>query len=101
MTPTPFSGYSITKSGKCFSHKRNIWLSPDFDYVTGRYSYQLHINGKKKRITIARLNLMSHKPVRNMAKLEADHISGNKENDRLYNLQWLTPSQNCKKRWKR
>lgn len=52
-------------------------------------------NGKTKYIGFHRLLLMSYKPNKNYKKLHAAHKDGDSLNNRLSNLYWATPKQNC------
>lgn len=55
------------------------------------------INGKYKSKFVHRLVLMTFNPVDDMEKLQVDHIDGNKENNRLDNLEWVTNSENTRR----
>lgn len=44
--------------------------------------------------TIHRLVMMAFKPRPDAAELDVSHIDGNKENNRLWNLEWATRKQN-------
>lgn len=50
--------------------------------------------GGTTSIQYHRLLMMLFKPTENMEKLQINHIDGNKENNALNNLQWVTPQEN-------
>lgn len=50
--------------------------------------------GGTTSIQYHRLLMMLFKPTENMEKLQINHIDGNKENNTLNNLQWVTPQEN-------
>ena len=67
-----------------------------------RYGYcelSLHKNGKEKRFKVHRLVAEAFIPNPNNLP-EVNHIDGNKENNHILNLEWVTPSENQKHRHK-
>lgn len=50
--------------------------------------------GGTTSIQYHRLLMMLFKPTENMEKLQINHIDGNKENNALNNLQWVTTQEN-------
>ena len=86
--------YGITENGMVWSYKSNKFLKPKVN----RGGYEeviLYINNKRKTVSIHRLvgivylyNL-NNKP-------HINHIDGNKSNNDVSNLEWVTPSENMK-----
>ena len=52
------------------------------------------IDGKKIGCKIARLVLLHFRFVENCHYLEVDHLDGNKDNNCLWNLEWVSPQEN-------
>lgn len=88
-----YEDYLIYDDGLVFSEKRNIFLKPRIN----RNGYEMVIlykNGKKKFFNIHRLVALHYLP-----KIEGkdivDHIDGNKLNNNVNNLRWVTNQENC------
>lgn len=52
------------------------------------------INGEQKTKSVHRLVLITFNPIPNMNDMEVDHIDENRLNNKLSNLQWVTPGMN-------
>ena len=76
--------FRIDKTGKLLS----IRLVRGYPKVTFK------INGISKDYYVHRLELETFKPVDNMENLDVNHIDENKENNNLFNLEWLTHKDN-------
>lgn len=87
--------YAVTSCGKVWSYRTNKFLKPR---TTKRgYSEVCLVNnvGIKKSHYVHRLVLETYKPVKNMEKLEVNHIKEfEKTNNCLNNLEWLTHKEN-------
>lgn len=83
--------YDIYDDGRCFSHKTNRFLKPQ---LTNKYpTYNLTINGKKKKTNIHRMvaEMFIPKPE---GKNIVNHIDGDTHNFNKNNLEWVNYSEN-------
>ena len=51
-------------------------------------------SGGTTYLQLHRIYMMAFKPIENMEKLQVNHIDGNKQNNCLSNLEWVTPKEN-------
>ena len=94
MKDIGFSRYCITKSGEVYSLFSNRYMSQNKShngYVTVNI---VSDNGKSFTKKIHRLVLQVFKPIENDKDMQVNHIDGNKENNNLSNLEWLTYEEN-------
>ena len=63
---------------------------------------RIAISSNKRLITkkVHREILKAFNPIENMDKLECDHLSGDKSDNSLANLEWVTKSENIKRSFK-
>lgn len=88
--------YAATSDGQIWSYKRKIFLRPTMR--KGYWAVSLRKDGKGKTYYIHRLVGLAFIP--NPQNLETiDHIDGNKLNNDVSNLQWLSRTNNIKKYW--
>ena len=99
-----FPNYRINKQGQVFSnykYKTNIpcdtWreVKPVLDKGVGYYLVTLSNQGKKSNKHIHRL-LATHFIPNPLNKKQVNHIDGNKQNNDLNNLEWVTPQENAR-----
>ena len=87
-----FSNYSITENGIITNIKtmciKKHWLGKN-----GYYYVDLQQNGIKQKIAIHRL-LAIHFIPNSSNREQVNHIDGNKLNNQLSNLEWVTRSEN-------
>ena len=89
--------YEITRDGRIISHKKVTpkELKPYLDR-DGYKRVTLILNGKSKHYSVHRLVATTYL-INEGNKPEVNHIDGNKLNNDLSNLEWVTRSENTKK----
>lgn len=85
--------YYITEDAKLFNEKTQKWLKGQVS-KNGYLTYNISIEGVKKRLYAHRMLMETYKPHPNSKNLEVNHINGKKLDNILSNLEWLTPQQN-------
>lgn len=88
--------YYITEDGKCYNSKTNKYLKGQENYKNHYLSYNITLpDGSKKRIYAHRLVAQSYldQPL-DKKKNQINHIDGNKLNNNVNNLEWVTPQEN-------
>lgn len=89
----PFTEYIITDSGKIYSKKTNIYLTPS----VGRnhdLTVDLYKNGEKSKQTVH--GLVAKLFLKQVSgKICINHRDGNKENNTVENLEWVSTPQEC------
>ena len=93
--------YLISDFGRCLNIKRNEFLKGTIG-SNGRRIIAIEFNGKCYRKTVARWMALSflNLPYGNdPSKFQADHIDEDRTNDRLDNIQWITPTDNINKHY--
>ncbi len=68
-------------------------LSPQKDGA-GYYHYRLSINNLTKLVKAHRLVMLTFRPIDNHAEMTVNHIDGNKLNNSIENLEWVTNAEN-------
>lgn len=90
------TAYYITKDGKCYNSNTDKYLKGQVNYKNGYLSYNITLpNGKKKRCYAHRLVAIAFLD-RFEGKNEVNHIDGNKLNNCIDNLEWVSSSENKK-----
>lgn len=92
--------YEISNYGRIFSHLKcptrpnGGIMSPS---VNGKGYRQINLKGhhtNKICCKIHRLVMLHFNYVQGCQYLEVDHIDGNKDNNSIWNLEWVTPQEN-------
>lgn len=85
--------YYITEDARLFNEKTKNWLKGQVS-KNGYLTYNISINGEKKRLYAHRMLMETYKPILNSKDLEVNHKNGEKLQNTLDNLEWLTPYEN-------
>ena len=88
-----FNYYAIS-SGVIYSETSNKILAPQLDKDGYEKVQLLSTDNKRHRYSIHRLILENFNPVIGMECLQVNHIDGNKRNNALSNLEWVTCIEN-------
>lgn len=83
--------YAASTDGRIYSIRRQQWLKP---YVAGSDYLYVDLCGKNKRVHRLIAETYLDNP---MGYATVDHINGDKMDNRVENLQWLTLSENVRK----
>ena len=90
--------YYITSFGRIINkHGKMLALHIDRN---GYSTYYLSIKNKPVFVQLHRLVLENFNPISNMNNLFVNHKDGNKSNNNLENLEWVTRSENTKHSFK-
>ena len=87
--------YYITEDGKCYNSKTNNWLKGQENKENGYLSYTITLpDGKKKRLYAHRLVAIAFIKNTDKTKNQINHKDGNKLNNHVDNLEWITSKEN-------
>lgn len=85
--------YFITSDGKCWSNKTKVFMKGQISN-SGYLNYNLTLpDGSKRRLYAHRLVAEYYIPNPGK-KSQVNHKDGNKNNNSVSNLEWVTPSEN-------
>jgi len=85
--------YLISNYGNVYSKYSNRLLRPSID-KDGYLYCGLYINNHSYNFRIGRLVLMTFKPIENPENFQANHLDGNKFDNSIWNLEWVTQIEN-------
>jgi hypothetical protein len=89
-----YNDYTLYEDGRLYSYKKNKFLKWVKE-SNGYFGIRLYQNGKAIPLLQHRILAQSFIP-NTENKREVNHINGLKQDNRLCNLQWVTPSENLK-----
>lgn len=93
-----FPGYSATSNGQIIEDKTGKALTQS----TNSSGYKIvRLEGIRERHLVSRLVLTAFIGPRPTKVHQADHLNGIKTDNRLENLEWVTPKENMRRREKR
>lgn len=84
--------YFITTTGLLFNTKTKNWLKGQIN-KNGYKTYNISIDGEKKRLYAHRMVAETYLP-KIKGKTEVNHKDGDKLNNDISNLEWVTSSEN-------
>ena len=86
--------YYIYDNGKVWSERSQKFLSAQLDKNGYEKVQMISKDGKRHRYSIHRLVMESFCPIKHMDAYQVNHIDGNKRNNSLQNLEWVTCKEN-------
>lgn len=86
--------YYVREDGTVYSAATNKILCPQLDKDGYQKVQMMSTDGKRHRYSVHRLVLENFNPVEGMKNLQVNHIDGNKQNNALSNLEWVTCEEN-------
>lgn len=90
------TSYFITEDGKCYNSITNKYLKGQENYKNHYFSYNLTMpDGSKKRCYAHRLVATAYLTPQTAQHTQINHKDGNKLNNCIDNLEWVTPQENA------
>lgn len=86
--------YYVRDNGTIYSAKSNKVLSSQLDKDGYEKVQMMSDDGKRHRYSVHRLILENFNPIEGMENLQVNHIDGDKRNNKLENLEWVTCQEN-------
>lgn len=86
--------YYAREDGTIWSETSSKILTPQLDKNGYEKVQMISTDGKRHRYSVHRLILENFQPIDNMENMQVNHIDGNKRNNKLENLEWVTCQEN-------
>lgn len=89
------TSYYITEDGKCYNNNTGKYLKGQLNNKNGYFYYYLTLpDGTKTRQSAHRLVAKAYLSTPQKGQTEVNHIDGNKLNNCVDNLEWVSPQKN-------
>ena len=88
------TSYYVTKDGRLYSKGRQKGFKKSFTRANGYISYSLYLDGKVNQFLAHRLVMEVYKGA---SKLSVDHLDGDRSNNSIYNLEYVTAVENTRR----
>lgn len=92
--------YAIDDKGNVYSDNCGILKTRNKSGSEYQIANFMKNDGKVKTYRVHRLVMMAFRPIPNAEDMEVNHIDGNKRNNCLENLEWVTSSENQRHAYK-
>lgn len=89
-----FGNYSVTRNGAIWSHHTSDYLSIQTNSETGYQFVQLFNEGEMVNAYVHQLVMEAFGPEKPADHYEINHKDGDKTNNHLHNLEWVTHKEN-------
>lgn len=87
--------YYITEDGRCYNSITGNWLRGQENCRSGYLSYHIKLpDGRKRRCAAHRLVALAYIPQTDDKRTQVNHKDGDKLNNHVDNLEWVTPQEN-------
>lgn len=80
-----YTSWSHTVEGRVLSTNND---------TSGYPSFIIRLNGKRKTVRVHRVLAETFMPIKDSQQMQVNHIDGDKTNNVVTNLEWVTPSEN-------
>lgn len=88
--------YYIDEEGRIYSGVSNKYLNFHLDKDGYQKVRLVSTDNKRHTYSVHRLMLENFLPIEDMEKYQVNHKDGNKQNNNINNLEWVTPSENIR-----
>ena len=90
-----YPDYEISSLGRIWSKKTKIFMkSHNASSSDLHQKVKLSHNGESKKFFVHRLIMLAFSPKENPDLFQVNHIDGDKSNNSIENLEWVTPQEN-------
>jgi DNA-binding Xre family transcriptional regulator len=89
-----YDKYAACASGKIYSIRSGKFLVQNRQ-VTGYYQVTLSQDGKRNNFSVHRLIALAHIKQENPEQNQVNHKNGDKSDNSVSNLEWMTAKENC------